>query len=92
LIGIGALPQHIGLVTSRAQCGGNLGRRVGIELEITFTGGVARNIAMVKMLADLTGVPLNVSEESHYCGAIGAALYALDRVLVGAGAQGGADS
>ena len=59
-------------------------RRVGIEPELTFTGGVARNIAMVRLLEELTGVPLNVSEDSHYCGAIGAALYALDRVLVGA--------
>jgi (R)-2-hydroxyacyl-CoA dehydratese activating ATPase len=64
-------------------------RRVGIEPEVTFTGGVARNVAMVKLLADLTGVPLNVSEESHYCGAIGAALYALDRMLVGAEAASG---
>ena len=36
---------------------------------------------MVKLLEDLTETPINVSEESHYCGAIGAALYALDRAL-----------
>ncbi len=59
-------------------------RRVGVEPEITFTGGVARNIAMVRLLRELTGSPVNVNEESHYCGAIGAALYALDRALVGA--------
>jgi activator of 2-hydroxyglutaryl-CoA dehydratase len=58
-------------------------RRVGVEPEITFTGGVARNVAMVRLLAELTGLSINVSQESHYCGAIGAALYALDRVLVG---------
>ena len=56
-------------------------RRTGIEPEITFTGGVARNTAMVKLLEELTETPINVSEESHYCGAIGAALYALDRAL-----------
>ncbi|HYM91370.1 MAG TPA: acyl-CoA dehydratase activase [bacterium] len=69
-------------------------RRVGVEPEITFTGGVARNVAMVRLLGELTGVPVNVSEESHYCGAIGAALFALDRVLVGAqaGAGGGRDA
>jgi len=46
---------------------------------------------MVRLLAQLTGSPVNVNEESHYCGAIGAALYALDRVLVGAeaSAEGG---
>lgn len=66
-------------------------RRVGIEPEITFTGGVARNVAMVKLLEELTELPINVSEESHYCGAIGAAIYALDRALAEAarGASGG---
>ncbi len=59
-------------------------RRVGVEPEITFTGGVARNTAMVRLLGELTGAPVNASEESHYCGAIGAALFALDRALVGA--------
>lgn len=56
-------------------------RRVGIEPEVTFTGGVSRNTAMVTLLAELVGLPLNVSSESHYCGAIGAALYGLDRAL-----------
>ncbi len=56
-------------------------RRTGIEPEITFTGGVARNTAMVQLLEEMTETPINVSEESHYCGAIGAALYALDRAL-----------
>jgi len=65
-------------------------RRVGIEPEITFTGGVARNTAMVSLLQELTDCPINVSEESHYCGAIGAALYALDRALADqAGQQAG---
>ncbi len=66
-------------------------RRVGIEPEITFTGGVSRNAAMVKLLEELTDCPINVSEESHYCGAIGASLYALDRALTeaAAGASGG---
>lgn len=62
-------------------------RRVGIEPEITFTGGVARNVAMVSLIEELTGSPINVGEESHFCGAIGASLYALDRALVGAAAQ-----
>lgn len=56
-------------------------RRTGIEPEITFTGGVSRNTAMVKMLEEMTETPINVSEESHYCGAIGAAIYALDHAL-----------
>jgi activator of 2-hydroxyglutaryl-CoA dehydratase len=66
-------------------------RRVGIEPEITFTGGVARNAAMVHLIQELTESPVNVGEESHYCGAIGAALYALDRALAreAEGARGG---
>ncbi len=56
-------------------------RRVGIEDEITFTGGVTRNIAMVKSLEEKLGKKLNVSEESHYIGALGAALFALDHIL-----------
>jgi len=49
--------------------------------EVTFTGGVARNIAMIETLQQSLGVQLNVSEESHYMGALGAALFALDTIL-----------
>jgi predicted CoA-substrate-specific enzyme activase len=62
-------------------------RRVGIEPEVTFTGGVSRNTAMVKLLEELAESPINVSEESHYCGAIGAALYGLDRALMSAASE-----
>lgn len=55
-------------------------RRVGIDEQVTFTGGVSRNPAMVKALEDRLGVELNVSEESHYMGALGAALFALDHI------------
>ncbi len=61
----------------------SLMRRVGIEEEITFTGGVARNIAMVKVMEEKLAAKLNVSEESHYMGALGAALYALDQIRAG---------
>lgn len=58
-------------------------RRVGIEGEMTFTGGVTRNEAMVHVLEDMMDMELNVSEESHYMGAIGAALFALERIHKG---------
>lgn len=58
-------------------------RRVGIEPEVTFTGGVTRNAAMVHVLERRLGMPLNVSEESHYIGALGAALFALDHIVAG---------
>lgn len=56
-------------------------RRVGIEEEITFTGGVARNIGMVRALEDGLNKRLNVSEDSHFMGALGAALFALDHIM-----------
>jgi len=56
-------------------------RRVGIEAEVTFTGGVTRNQAMVDTLNKRLGLSVNVSEESHYIGALGAALFALDRIV-----------
>lgn len=58
-------------------------RRVGIEREVTFTGGVTRNIGVVTVLNEMLGFPVNVSEESHYMGALGAALFAMDRILAG---------
>jgi (R)-2-hydroxyacyl-CoA dehydratese activating ATPase len=58
-------------------------RRVGVEEEITFTGGVARNIGMIEALQKGLGTKLNVSDDSHYIGALGAALFAMDHVLAG---------
>ncbi len=56
-------------------------RRVGIIEEVTFTGGVAKNVGMIHALSESLGLELNVSEESHYMGALGAALFALDHIL-----------
>ena len=56
-------------------------RRVGIEEEITFTGGVARNIGMIEALQRGLGTKLNVSGDSHFMGALGAALFGLDHIL-----------
>jgi predicted CoA-substrate-specific enzyme activase len=54
-------------------------RRVGIEPEVTFTGGVSRNVGMVRALEEKLGHSLNVSPEAHFMGALGAALWALER-------------
>jgi len=58
-------------------------RRVGIEEQVTFTGGVARNVAMIATLEQRLGVTVNVSEDAHYMGALGAAIFALDHILAG---------
>lgn len=54
-------------------------KRVGIEEEITFTGGVTRNPAMRAVLDEMLGTRMNASPESHFMGALGAALFALER-------------
>ncbi|HEX9161494.1 MAG TPA: benzoyl-CoA reductase subunit A [Thermoanaerobaculia bacterium] len=57
-----------------------LARSGGIENEFTFTGGVARNPAAVAALTDLVREnygerKINISHESIYTGALGAALF-----------------
>jgi benzoyl-CoA reductase subunit A len=59
-----------------------LARSGGISDEFTFAGGVARNPAAVAALTDLVRQnygerTLNISNESIYTGALGAALFAL---------------
>ena len=65
----------------------SLVRRVGMIPEVTFTGGVSRNAAMVVLLQEVLGTPLNVSAQGQYMGAIGAGLYALDNALAGRSPQ-----
>ncbi|MDE1819766.1 MAG: 2-hydroxyglutaryl-CoA dehydratase [Euryarchaeota archaeon] len=55
-------------------------QRVGIEPEVTFTGGVSRNEGMVRALSARLGLPVNVSPLSQYMGAIGAALAGQERL------------
>lgn len=72
-----------GVHTSIAARSAGLMRRVGIVDQVTFTGGVSRNIAMVKALEERLSVELNVSDDCQYIGALGAALFALDRIKAG---------
>jgi predicted CoA-substrate-specific enzyme activase len=55
-------------------------RRVGIEPEVTFTGGVSKNVGVRAALGEALGLPVNVSADAHYMGALGAALFAMDHV------------
>ncbi len=59
----------------------SLAQRVGILEEVTFTGGVSRNVGMVQALEEKLNIKLNVHSESHYIGAIGASLFALERAM-----------
>jgi predicted CoA-substrate-specific enzyme activase len=71
----------LGVHRSIAQRSVALLRRVGIETEVSFTGGVARNSAMIAILEEMLELELNVSEESHFMGALGAALFALEHAV-----------
>lgn len=71
----------LGVHQSIASRSAGLLRRVGVEEEVTFTGGVARNLAMIATLNERLGVQVNVSDDSHFMGALGAALFAMDHIL-----------
>ncbi|MBI2679052.1 MAG: 2-hydroxyglutaryl-CoA dehydratase [Candidatus Koribacter versatilis] len=58
----------------------SLARRVNIEPEITMTGGVARNAGMVHALEEVLGAKMNVTPDAHFMGAVGAALFALEKM------------
>ena len=80
----GARPEDImyGAVLSLAGRAVQLMKRVGMEPEVTFVGGMSRNEAFVKALASALGSNVNVpdGEEGQFNGSLGACLLALDRV------------
>jgi predicted CoA-substrate-specific enzyme activase len=58
----------------------SLARRLSIEPEITMTGGVARNIGMVRALEEVLGRKMEISPDAHFMGALGAALFAIEKL------------
>ncbi|MFO1218737.1 MAG: acyl-CoA dehydratase activase [Burkholderiaceae bacterium] len=67
-------------IASRAQA---LVKRVGIEQEVTLTGGIGLNPGMRLALQECLGQPINFDlEKSPYAGAIGAAVLARRRLAL----------
>jgi activator of 2-hydroxyglutaryl-CoA dehydratase len=58
----------------------SLARRVKVQEEIVLTGGVAKNVGLVKALSRALGYPLTKPQEPLLTGAIGAALLGKDVV------------
>jgi len=58
----------------------SLVERVGVELDYAFTSGGAKDIGLVACLQEELGVPLLVPPEPQLTGAIGAALFAREKV------------
>ncbi|MBI3536532.1 MAG: 2-hydroxyglutaryl-CoA dehydratase [Chloroflexi bacterium] len=56
-------------------------RRVGVEEQVTFTGGVTKNRGMVQVMNEMLSTQVNFGDDAHYMGALGAALFARDRIL-----------
>jgi predicted CoA-substrate-specific enzyme activase len=54
-------------------------KRVGLDGEVTFIGGVARQDGMVASLREKLGVTVNVPDEPQFTTALGAALLGLQR-------------
>jgi len=53
--------------------------RVGIEEQVTMTGGVAKNPGMVRAMEEKLKVKINIPDEPQTVGALGAALIALEK-------------
>lgn len=52
--------------------------RLNTEGEYMITGGVAKNIGVVKAIEEKLNIKLYVSDKAQLCGAIGAALFAIE--------------
>ena len=55
-------------------------KRVRIEKEFVISGGIAKNIGVVKRLEQKVGLEANIAFEPQIVGALGAALFARDRL------------
>lgn len=79
----GVKPEDImyGAVFSLARRSIQLMRRVGLEQEFTFVGGMSRNEAFVKAMEFELNATLNIQADAmgHFNGAFGASLLALER-------------
>lgn len=51
-------------------------KRVGIENDFVISGGIAKNIGVVRRLEEKVGLPAFISQEPQIVGAIGAAIFA----------------
>lgn len=56
-----------------------MARRLGVQAEVAFTGGVAINRGVRRALENELACPMIVSQECQYTGALGAALLACDK-------------
>jgi activator of 2-hydroxyglutaryl-CoA dehydratase len=58
----------------------SLAMRVGLEIQMAITGGVAKNIGVVRALEERLNAHLLIPPEPQITGALGAALIALEKL------------
>ncbi len=56
-------------------------KQVGVEPEVTLTGGLVNNSAFVKAVSDKLSLKINSSPDLYYAGAIGAACLGYNRLM-----------
>ena len=56
-------------------------KRVGIEEDFVISGGIGKNIGVVKRVEKKVGLPAFISDEPQIIGALGAACFARDKVM-----------
>jgi activator of 2-hydroxyglutaryl-CoA dehydratase len=55
-------------------------KRVGIADKFVITGGIARNVGVIRKIEEkLDGIKITIPPEPQIAGAMGAALFAFDR-------------
>lgn len=59
-------------------------RKVGVGPDFVISGGIGKNVGVVRRLEARVGLPALVPPEPQIIGALGAALFAADRVAAGA--------
>ena len=53
-------------------------KRVGVESDFVISGGIAKNVGVVRRLEDMIGLKANICFEPQIVGALGAAIFARD--------------
>jgi len=88
LLSHGEKPENIlaGLHDALASRVAALARRLGIEPDLVLTGGVAKNIGMVRAMKESLGCEILVPEEPLLTGALGAAILAKETCVKAAAA------
>ncbi len=59
----------------------NLLKRISIESDFTITGGIAKNAGMVKAIEEKLEMKAVLTEDPQIAGAVGAALFAAERLM-----------